>query len=447
MSFAIAGGVLAGLGAVWGATNASRSRTIAALRVARSKVRRSLTEFALAATDENSIADIVALAGQFASTSFGAHRLVLLQEEENGWVASQPTGPPPPPVPTSLRGLFGWFKHNPLIACEADLGKGSFGAMRSPLKMLMDTYAIDVVMPLVHQDGLLAVVGMAIDRKPSLLDRELLRIFRLEVTAACTNVRLHHKASHLFSLAEEVAMANNIELAMVPQEKSGALGPFEWSGHFSAAGKASSDFWGIYPLAGGSVMVVIGDSVGSDLAGTMVSAVLKSCCDQVFDTPPPDLGPGRLLSMLNDSLFRPTRPALASCSAVVFDANTSTVTYANAGHLPPYVIRPLRAQVGSVVDVLKGSGPLLGDLPNPEFKVHTVPLSSQESYIFLTDGLLAPESPSGEAFGYRRFLRLLRGQGNGDPLVVRNAVLNSIAAYSSEERLHDDQALLVLKCR
>ena len=191
-------------------------------------------------------------------------------------------------------------------------------------------------------------------------------------------------------------------------------------------------------------VVVVGDSVGRDLAGTMVSAVLKSACDQVFAKRPKTLDPGWLLTMLNQSLFRPTRPALASCSAVLFDSRNSTVAYANAGHLPPYLIRP--SIHGSSVSVLAGTGPLLGDLPNPEFKVVTVPLSRQESYVFLTDGLLAPENQAGDAFGYRRFQRLLRSQQEGAPDLVCKAILDAIDSHSKESRLRDDQALLVLKC-
>lgn len=443
MSFAIAGGALAGLCLIWLLVNVARSRAIRALRVERSKVRRALTEFAQAAIVENSIIDILARASEVASQSFGAHRFVFLQEEASGWVASQPVGPPPPPLPESLRGLFGWFIHNPLIVCESDLAEGEFGAMRASLKTFMDTYAIDVIVPLVHQDGLLAVVGMAIDRKPSFLDRECLRIFRLEVTVACTNVRLHHKASHLFSLAAEVAMAQSIELAMVPKEMSGAYGAFQWTGHSRAAGKASSDFLGIYPLEGDRLMVVVGDSVGRDLAGTMVSAVLKSACDQVFASGPSFVDPAQLLNMLNDSLFRPTRPALASCSVALFDARSAFLSYANAGHVAPYLLRP--SPTGAEVSILAGTGPLLGDLAHPDFTIRTASLSKQDSYVFLTDGLLAPRNAVGDSYGYQRFQQLLKKQRSGAPDQVCAAILSDIESYSQDSQLWDDQALLVLK--
>ena len=150
MSFGIALGVLLVLAVVWGAWNFMRSKKIVALRAQRALVRRDLTEFATAATKENSISDIVSLAAEVAANSFGAHRVVLLLEDDMGWVASQPVGPPPPPLPQGLLGLFGWFKHNPMIASESELSRGRFGAMRTPMRTLMETYAVDIIMPLVH---------------------------------------------------------------------------------------------------------------------------------------------------------------------------------------------------------------------------------------------------------------------------------------------------------
>jgi serine phosphatase RsbU (regulator of sigma subunit) len=347
-------------------------------------------------------------------------------------------------VPSSVRGLFAWFKHNPFIASEVDLPKGRFGAMRSPLAELMDLYAVDVIMPLVDRDRLLAVIGLALDRKPSILERELLRVFRLEATAACANVRLHHQAAHLVSMAKEVDLASSIELAMVPDTMNGQAGHFHWAGHFAAAGQAGSDFWGIYPLEQGRMMLVMGDAVGTDVAGTMVSAVVKSCCDEIFERRPKELDPARLLTMLNDSLFRPNRPALTSCFAALFDPVRQTVFYSNAGHIPPYRVRP--EGDGLALGVLRGTGPLLGDVSHPGFEVHSIPLQPGDTFLLLTNGLLAPRDASGSEFGFRRLQHLLAQQDSADPEHLRACVLEALEAHSVSRRLFDDQALVIVGC-
>src|SRR5690606_37660241 len=137
----------------------------------------------------------------------------------------------------------------------------------------MERYQVDLLLPMVEHGRLLAVVGVHLGRRPTELDREVLKLFRLEVTAACANVKLHRQAAHVLTLAREIDLASAVRLALVPDEAEGSAGPISWSGHFEAAGQAGSDFWGVYPLSGGQVLFVIGDAVGSGLGGSMVAAV------------------------------------------------------------------------------------------------------------------------------------------------------------------------------
>jgi serine phosphatase RsbU (regulator of sigma subunit) len=202
------------------------------------------------------------------------------------------------------------------------------------------------------------------------------------------------------------------------------------------------------------VMVVIGDAVGYELAGTMVSAVVKSCCDEVMRLAPLETSPAALLETLNASLYRQNRPALASCLAMLFDADTGTVTYANAGHLQPYCLHattaPSPKQIADV-RVLQGAGPLLGDLERPEFKLCTAPLDRNGCFVMLSDGMLAPRNDQGDDYGYRRFHRMLKMLPSGDPQALRDGILGAIGTYSASGRakrnsVPDDQALLVVKC-
>jgi serine phosphatase RsbU (regulator of sigma subunit) len=224
---------------------------------------------------------------------------------------------------------------------------------------------------------------------------------------------------------------------------SGRVGKFKWHGHYSSAEQAGSDFWGIYPLAGNRVVIVVGDSVGRRLAGAMVSASVKSCCDQVIAEMGESLTPGELLSILNTSLFQATQSALASCFVAILDPTRSQISYANAGHVLPYRVR--KGKEGLALTVLQGTGPLLGDLMDPAFPVHKEQLSNADSVIFLTDGLLAQRDARGDSYGYRRFHKLLKAQATTDPADITKAVLAGIAAHSADDKLRDDQALLVVK--
>ena len=327
MNFVIPLFALVVLGVVWGMASVSRSKEILLLRAARAEARTVLTVFAGSAMMQTSQRTIIEVAGQAAAKIFGTGLYIITEDHQGNFTslaASESAVPNDAHEDIDRSADWsersrGWFSANPTMVFAADLSSNEEGAMTSALEAMMATCGADVLIPLVHKGDLLAVLGLTIARVPSHLDRELLRIFRLEVTAACANVHLYEEVLHLHSLVDEVNVATGLELGLIPEEMTGRVGKFKWHGHYRSAEQAGSDFWGMYPLTGSRVLVVVGDSVGRRLAGAMVSASVKSCCDQIVADRGTSLSPGDILKSLNASLFQATHSALASCSVAILD--------------------------------------------------------------------------------------------------------------------------------
>ncbi len=432
--------------------------------------RDALVKFADRALELETVADILGSAREAAWRLFGCQRVVAFEPgtDRGSWDAFVPGGESLQPVPGPLRGPFGWFIHNRGVAARGELNDRRFGAMRAPLRELMERYEIDVLIPLVEHGRLLAVVGILLGRRPTELDQQVLLLYRLEVTAACANIKLHRQAAHVLTLAKEMDLASAVKLALVPDEVEGSLGAISWAGHYQPAGQAGSDFWGVYPLAGGRVLFLIGDAVGSGLGGSMVAAVVKSCCDAVFDGAAggEDPGPPDLLAALSSALQRPSTPTHARCFAALFDPEAGRILYANAGHTLPYRInfagptehrpaqsagptehRPAQSAAGSHLGVLAGAGPLLGDMMDQVYRENRSPLGSPEVFVLFTDGLVKARSREGEPFGERRLQRVLAAQKDASAREIRERILTSLAAYHDGGPLVDDIALVVVRCK
>ncbi len=114
-------------------------------------------EFAERSLELESLDQILELSSLTAKQVFGASRAIsfLHGVQEGAWDARPSGATELVAVPPALRGMFGWFKHNSAIALRGDLSNARFGAMRGPLKQIMDKYDIDVVMPLVHNTQML----------------------------------------------------------------------------------------------------------------------------------------------------------------------------------------------------------------------------------------------------------------------------------------------------
>ena len=436
--------ILAGL--IWLAISLQRAKQLGQLSEVGAAARDALTRFADRALELETVHEILAHTKDTAWRLFGCERVIAFEPggDRGTWDAFVPGGEALAPVPVHLRGPFAWFVHNLSIAARADLADRRFGAMRAPLRELMDRYQVDLLIPLVEHGRMLAVVGAQLGRRLTPLDRSTLMLFRLEVTAACANVKLHRQAAHVLTLAREFDLASAVKIALVPDDSEGSAGPLSWSGHYEAAGQAGSDFWGVYGLTGGRVMLVIGDAVGSGLGGSMVAAVVKSCCDAVHDargTP----SPARLLSALNAAIYRPASPTHTRCFAALFEPSARRVVYANAGHTLPY--RMAFDGGKTSLGVLAGAGPLLGDSADPLYRENRTPLSARESFLLYTDGLVKARNREGEAFGDRRLQRVLAALSEGPARETREGVLTALAAHRDGGALSDDVSIVVVHCR
>jgi serine phosphatase RsbU (regulator of sigma subunit) len=118
--------------------------------------------------------------------------------------------------------------------------------------------------------------------------------------------------------------------------------------------------------------------------------------------------------------------------------NCSLLSYANAGHDPPY-----RQQGGSTTE-LWATGMPLGMLPGTRYEEYEVTLSAGESLLFYSDGLVEAYNPKYEMFGFPRLQTLLEEHADERPLIdVLLGELKRFTGVGWEQE--DDVTLLTLQ--
>jgi hypothetical protein len=422
-----------GLTAVWAMLSVTRGRRTTAL-----VVHDSLVELVEHSLELGSVVEILGYSGEAARALFGAERVVVIIPADADWELHVLNGESLGKVPVPLRGLFGWLKHNPGLIVADELGGARFGAMRQPLRQLFELAGADVLLPLVDREEVMGVMAIKRNRQVP-VDREVLTLFLEQTTTACANARLHVEANHAFSLAREVSLASAFHESLVAAARSGEVGPLRWAGDVEVAGEAGSDFWSVYPLTSGRVLMVVGDSVGSGLAGSMTSAVVKSACDLLVVGDKPIEDPAGLLSMLSRALAHASAPVHARCFAAVFDPGRGTVRYANAGGPLPYQVRG-----GGELGVLAGSGPMLGDAFDTEYRLYEVPIQPGESFVLFTDGLVRAENAQRDPFGERRLQKVIAPQGGRSASDLLSTVQDAVRKHRVDQPLGDDAAVVVV---
>ena len=122
-----------------------------------------------------------------------------------------------------------------------------------------------------------------------------------------------------------------------------------------------------------------------------------------------------MLRLLNLDLTRDADPPLASVVTARFDPGTSTMSWAQAGHFAPVLLRGERGR-----PLACPAGGLLGLRPDAGYGQATQRLRPRDVVVFFTDGVLDPADRSGSPVRslvrslVRELVRAYRQSGSGD---------------------------------
>jgi PAS domain-containing protein len=149
------------------------------------------------------------------------------------------------------------------------------------------------------------------------------------------------------------------------------------AGHSARVG---GDWYETSAIDGEGVFVAIGDVSGHGLTAAAAMARLRNGLSGLaFSGAPPD----RLLGWLNRLTLHWPTSLTATVIAGRYDPERRTLTWAQAGHLPPVLIRD-----GKAITLEPPEGILLGAIEAPEFAVETTSLDPGDLLLLYTDGLI-----------------------------------------------------------
>jgi sigma-B regulation protein RsbU (phosphoserine phosphatase) len=116
--------------------------------------------------------------------------------------------------------------------------------------------------------------------------------------------------------------------------------------------------------------------------------------------------------------------------------------YIKAGHPSPLLLR--RGQVSELYS--EGSFPV-GLLENAEFTAVSLQLEPNDTLVLFSDGITEAEDPDEELYGVSRLREALAGQQNAPLDTLKQAVLDSVEAFSRGASQSDDMTLLIARYR
>ena len=123
---------------------------------------------------------------------------------------------------------------------------------------------------------------------------------------------------------------------------------------------------------------------------------------------------------------------------LVIDRAQQRLTFANAGHNPPLLVR----SDGSV-ETLSSGGMVLGVMSDTTYDQREVPLRAGDRLILYTDGITEAETPDGTDYGDERLSRVASANRALPPQELLDALFADVSGFAAG-RFQDDATLIVV---
>ena len=251
--------------------------------------------------------------------------------------------------------------------------------------------------------------------------------------------RLQQERVERERVEQELRVARTIQQASLP-EKVPELEGWHITPFYQPAREVGGDFYDFHLLPDGKLGLVVGDATGK---GVPAALVMSTTCGmlQAVARALGSSSPGEVLAQVNETLLaRIPANMFVTCFYGVLDPHSGTLSYANAGHDPPYMRRG-----NEDADELRARGMPLGLMAGMEYEEQRTSLREGENVLFYSDGLVEAHDPEGEMFGFPR-LRELIAHHTDEEGALGEFLMEELYSFVGEAwEQEDDITLLTLK--
>jgi sigma-B regulation protein RsbU (phosphoserine phosphatase) len=246
-------------------------------------------------------------------------------------------------------------------------------------------------------------------------------------------------------LETELEIAREVQNQLYPKQMPPVKG-LRLTVECDPARMVSGDYYDYQVIPPGRLAFAIGDVAGKGISAALLMATLQAALRAQVNqyaesgTKGEALDAAELVGKLNRQIYANTAPEkYATFFFALYDSASRVLTYTNAGHLPPLLIR------NGVAIPLEVNGTVVGAFPFSKYEESKLQLQLDDLLVCYTDGITEPENAYGEMFGEERLIEMVIKNAHLDSLVIIRTVMEAVRNWTGTPELQDDMTLLVAR--
>lgn len=209
------------------------------------------------------------------------------------------------------------------------------------------------------------------------------------------------------------------------------------------AKEVGGDFYDFYFAGDEKLAILVADVSGKGVPSAMFMMRAKTLLKSLIES---GLSPAEVFEKANNSLAEGNDAGMfLSAWLGIVDLKKGSVTYANAGHKMPLLLREYEDDI--TLDSDKNF--ILGGMEGLSYKESQIALQDNDTIFLFTDGILEAQDKSSEYFGEKRLLDSLKKDKKASCKDICENLVSCVEDFRNETRQEDDIALLCFrfKCR
>ncbi len=313
-------------------------------------------------------------------------------------------------------------------------------ALRQHMSIVEQKVRSMIAVPLQTNDRVIGLIY--VDSPDAIREFTVEDLNLLTVMANIAAIRIEHARLNEIEEAER-AMAKDMHQAALIQERLLGTPPviegLDIGAKTVASRAVGGDYYDFIKYPDGRVGIMVGDVAGKGMPAALLMSSLQARVHVVFEEPD-DLA--QKLTRLNKSTCAncPDNRFITFFTCIV-DPKTGLMTYANAGHNPPLVVR---AKGG--FELLSGAGGMiLGILPMSKYQEATVTLDRGDILVLFSDGVTEEVDPNDQQFGEERLAKMVADLRDRPAAEIVQEVHRAVNAFTQGAPAADDITVVVAR--
>ncbi|MGB7761150.1 MAG: PP2C family protein-serine/threonine phosphatase [Bryobacteraceae bacterium] len=251
----------------------------------------------------------------------------------------------------------------------------------------------------------------------------------------------------VLELADRVGLKRDLEIArdiqrMLLPEKPPAIPGLDIAFATKAANTVAGDYYDAFLRPGtddSRLLLIVADVAGKGIPAGLLMAAVQTGFHTLAADPVPLV---ELAYKLNRSMCARSGGGRHLTTAFIAELDTSarSLTWVNAGHNPPILLRR-----GGAIEHLEDGGLPLGAFPASRYESGFTELRSGDALYIYTDGVVEALNEAGAEYGEDRLARQVAALGTSDAAASLSRIFESVDRFAGAVPQYDDITCLVLR--